>query len=221
MIITCPDCETQFLVDVADIAPDGRDVRCSRCDYQWYVAPVIEKSAPSGIAAASSIATSAAAKEALADEDYQSKLPVPVSQRGPGWRLVVSLMLLLLIAAGLGALYMERNRVIDAWPPASAVYERLGLVEKMPVPKPVALQLRDVRLSGDEQALVVSGLVSGPAAATLAASLSVRVEDAAGNGLYQAVVTGNDLVSDPQGARFSVSLPALPDTAHGLLVTLD
>mgnify|MGYP000513019225 CR=1 FL=1 len=39
MIITCPDCETQFLVNNADIIPDGRDVRCSRCDYQWYVAP--------------------------------------------------------------------------------------------------------------------------------------------------------------------------------------
>ncbi len=222
MIITCPDCETQFLVDIADIAPDGRDVRCSRCGYQWYVAPVIEKPAPAMTAAAapgaeattsaasSSVTPSVAAQEALSD-DYQSRLPVPVSVHGPGWRLLLSLILLLGMAAIIAGLYMERQRIMDTWPPARTIYERLGLTEAaLAIPATPVLQLRDVRLSEAAQALKLSGLISGPSQAALAAKVVIKVEDADGNELYQSVIAGADLIDDPQGARFAMPLPALP-----------
>ncbi len=261
MIITCPDCETQFLVNNADIAPDGRDVRCSRCDYQWYVAPDPNEDVapeapdeteaaeeapkedeqpavpPVGEAAIEESVSAAAPAQTVRDmvpdasaaitpdDDYQSRLPVPVSVRGPGWRLLVSLILLLAVAAVSGGLFMERARVIDAWPPARAVYEKLNLIDPLPQqsaqPNAPAVQLRDVRLSGSEDALMLTGLIIGQPDYVLTAQLSLRVEDAEGNGLYQAVVGRSDLVDDPQGMRFSVQLPALPATAHGLVVSLD
>ena len=35
MIVTCPSCESKYLVDVQQIGP-GRHVKCSRCNYTWY-----------------------------------------------------------------------------------------------------------------------------------------------------------------------------------------
>lgn len=267
MIITCPDCETQFLVNNADIIPDGRDVRCSRCDYQWYVAPssegasdgaseraldgdadesvapvapddasAEERSAPDTFEQASGAAIEQAAgptvREMVPDasaaiapeDDYQSRLPVPVSVRGPGWRLLLSLVMLLSIGAISVGLYVERARIVDMWPPARAVYEVLGLEvadQSASVPLAPVLQLRDVRVSGSEAALVLSGLVVGPSAQAMMASIGFRIEDAAGAGLYQAVISMDEVQADPHGARFAIALPTLPDSAHGLIITLE
>lgn len=39
MIISCPSCETQFNIDEARLAPDGKKVRCSKCGHVWLAAP--------------------------------------------------------------------------------------------------------------------------------------------------------------------------------------
>ena len=36
MIISCPSCETRFLLDDADIPAQGRKVRCIKCDHVWH-----------------------------------------------------------------------------------------------------------------------------------------------------------------------------------------
>ena len=35
MILTCPSCESKYLVDAKQIG-NGRHVKCSRCNYTWY-----------------------------------------------------------------------------------------------------------------------------------------------------------------------------------------
>ena len=39
MIITCPNCETQFNVDAAACIPNGRTVRCAKCSHKWTQRP--------------------------------------------------------------------------------------------------------------------------------------------------------------------------------------
>lgn len=36
MILTCPSCSSQFLVDASKIPADGREVRCASCKHQWH-----------------------------------------------------------------------------------------------------------------------------------------------------------------------------------------
>lgn len=39
MIITCPNCDTRYLVPESDIGAEGRRVRCASCMHLWFVEP--------------------------------------------------------------------------------------------------------------------------------------------------------------------------------------
>ena len=39
MILTCPECGTQYVVKDAAIPPGGRQVRCASCKHSWHQDP--------------------------------------------------------------------------------------------------------------------------------------------------------------------------------------
>ncbi|MBL4804264.1 MAG: zinc-ribbon domain-containing protein [Alphaproteobacteria bacterium] len=39
MILTCPNCTTRFLLSAQALAPEGRTVRCSNCEQEWFETP--------------------------------------------------------------------------------------------------------------------------------------------------------------------------------------
>ena len=36
MLISCTSCHSKYLVNSADLKPNGRTVQCANCEYQWY-----------------------------------------------------------------------------------------------------------------------------------------------------------------------------------------
>ena len=36
MLISCISCNSKYLVNSADLKPNGRNVKCSKCEHQWY-----------------------------------------------------------------------------------------------------------------------------------------------------------------------------------------
>ena len=36
MLIACTSCHSKYLVNSADLKPDGRTVQCANCGYQWF-----------------------------------------------------------------------------------------------------------------------------------------------------------------------------------------
>ena len=53
MLVSCSSCNSQYLLNSADLKPDGRTVQCAKCGHNWFQAAKIEdeeilgKSAPS------------------------------------------------------------------------------------------------------------------------------------------------------------------------------
>lgn len=245
MIITCPDCETQFLVNPADIAPDGRDVKCSRCGYQWYVAPVLDADEASvGIPPMEPVVDHAEASvPELEDEEEipatapatqssddtptmtSNQLPVPVEQVGAGWRTGISLLLVCGIVITGIFLVLEKQKVMAVWPASEQIYAQLGLVAPIadPVITPI-VELRDVRvqpLSQDDHGALVTGQLVGPQDLIAGAAVVVIVEDANGVEWSRITLGSDDFVVDQGVYRFSKLLTDLPEQAHGVIVTLD
>ena len=42
MFIECSDCNFKYLVNSADLKPDGRTVECANCKNQWFQEPIID-----------------------------------------------------------------------------------------------------------------------------------------------------------------------------------
>ena len=43
MLITCTSCKSKYLVNSADLKPDGQTVQCVRCGNQWYQDSKLDK----------------------------------------------------------------------------------------------------------------------------------------------------------------------------------
>ena len=39
MMLVCSSCNSRYLVNSGDLKPDGRVVRCAKCDYEWFQGP--------------------------------------------------------------------------------------------------------------------------------------------------------------------------------------
>src|SRR6476659_7967283 len=46
MILTCPNCGTQYVVKDGAVPPEGRQVRCAACKHSWHQDPEAESIAP-------------------------------------------------------------------------------------------------------------------------------------------------------------------------------
>ena len=43
MLISCTSCKSKYLVNSADLKPDGRTVQCAKCGNQWYQDPKLNQ----------------------------------------------------------------------------------------------------------------------------------------------------------------------------------
>ncbi|MFA5122252.1 DUF3426 domain-containing protein [Zavarzinia sp.] len=122
MILTCPSCNTRYLLPPAALTTAGRDVRCARCGHVWFQAP------PADLPRTLDLTEPAPDDSAGAAEPIAPvrNLPAPTKpprRSGPfGW-----LIFLLLLAGGLGAAGLYRDQIVEAWPPAGKLYELVGL----------------------------------------------------------------------------------------------
>ena len=174
MNLTCPSCATTFVIEIEQLGPGGRQVRCGSCGHSWH--QVAENGATETEVAESAPATTEAPPPEAAPQEKPEKpekLEKRSRRRGPklprhketgGGRssLLLGWILFLVVVGGLAAgLYFGRTQVLALVPAAAPLYQMAGL---MPPPPGVPLELRDVktarRVVEGEQVVVVEGLVS-------------------------------------------------------------
>lgn len=117
MIVTCPACATRYLTDPALLGLDGRMVRCAKCSHSWLQAPPPDM--PQFIEPLPPPLGEPQGRIMLPARLPPRRLPRPAA----GYPALVAVLLGLLLVG----LYLGRERIAAAWPPAAELYRLAGL----------------------------------------------------------------------------------------------
>jgi predicted Zn finger-like uncharacterized protein len=124
MILTCPNCATQYSVDLDHIGPEGRMVRCKQCVHVWREFPHEQEDKQSEDAPQPAVEAIPQPKvEVAAPHRRRSALPRERPKRAnlAGWVALGAILL-----AVLGGGWLMRERVVDAWPASARLFAALG-----------------------------------------------------------------------------------------------
>lgn len=114
MILTCPNCETQYFADDSTIGESGRTVKCAACDHSWFVGPEGETDAKRGPIAG-------------AHEAYREKVRARRARASKSVALATWLIVGALFTTLLAGMVVFRNNVVEVWPQSAATFKTLGL----------------------------------------------------------------------------------------------
>lgn len=129
MIVTCESCKTRYLVPAHAISGEGRRVRCTSCDHEWFQEPgMLVEDAPPPVLEEELEPI----PESVKPIPEGSELPVitepplsgPPRDYGALAGYAAAAGVFLLITA---VLFMSRGPVTHAWPPAVKLYELAGI----------------------------------------------------------------------------------------------
>ena len=138
MIVICEQCNTRYLVPQHAIGADGRTVRCTSCQHEWFQEPEDGGAPPETFEPPDDIEP---IPEAVLPIPEGSELPVifenimtegTLAHRGPYPRVMgyaAAAGVFFLIA---GILYVLHGPVVKIWPPSARLYEMVGLSTKLP-----------------------------------------------------------------------------------------
>jgi predicted Zn finger-like uncharacterized protein len=133
MILTCPSCQTRYVVPDSAIGPGGRKVRCAGCRHSWF-----QEGAPAAEPAAAREEVPARAEDAppppvsfapeRRDEEEGSFLN-PRPRRNPArrWTIAAIVFALLVTGAALAVNYLGLPAFAQRWLPAEQAADALGL----------------------------------------------------------------------------------------------
>lgn len=74
MLISCTSCYSKFLVNSADLKPNGRTVQCANCGNQWYQESILNEEEELLI---SSVPQTPSANEHIKNKSYKSVINLP------------------------------------------------------------------------------------------------------------------------------------------------
>ncbi len=149
MILTCPACQTRYVLPALKLGPSGRTVRCTRCGHQWH-----QDAPPDPVRAAEATATPPPLpnRPSATKPKAPANLPaVATAARKARRAVALSLFTALLIIVGVfGSLIVLREPLLKAAPMLAVLYQPFGLA---PAAAPAAVNtgLQIINVLRDEK----------------------------------------------------------------------
>jgi predicted Zn finger-like uncharacterized protein len=240
MLIVCPSCASEYMIDPGRLGAEGRTVRCAGCKSTWFVAPEVEDTssaaagadgrignddAPDGWDDAPAAPSGEPAFRSEADERdawiQAAKSGRVEARNGRVSRLsaFAGPLLILAVVCGTGAALWGRAQVVRMVPVTAAIYAGIGLPVNLR-----GLEFRDVRSelagAGADMVLVVEGAIANISGRDAAVPpIEIGLKAAEGQMLY---TWSNDpprqSLTDGEVVPFRARLAAPPGEARQVLV---
>jgi len=145
MILSCPECSSRFAIDAQALRPDGRRVKCGKCEHIWFEEPP----APS---ASEPLSVTPLEPEELSSIPTPNLPAVTVADQrrsaAAAW-IMVGFLLAVVLALG----WFGRGSIALAWPTAEIIYTSIG-IDAFPPPGAGLSVDMEVKRDGDKLELV-------------------------------------------------------------------
>lgn len=112
MILTCPECETQYFADDATIGDSGRTVKCATCGHSWFVGPEGAKPGEAALGA---------------HETYRLKVRERRRRKSRNAAFTAWTATAAAAAVILAGLLLFRSEVVKQWPQSASTYAAIGM----------------------------------------------------------------------------------------------
>jgi predicted Zn finger-like uncharacterized protein len=206
MILTCPNCETQYFAGEQSLGEGVQEVKCTACGYEWTVQrtadPVSEPKPPG--------------HEIWRQRQRKRLLKARRTAITTAWATGFSLFVAAIIGAG-----VFRNEVVRYWPQSATAFEAIGLdVNRF------GLEITDVtskrEFDGTTPVLTVTGKAVNITRVTQkAAAIRIGLKDDRGEEVTVVFTQpGTAEIGPGAQAGFSVILREPPPEAYTLDVSL-
>lgn len=248
MIITCPSCDAKFKIKDEALLPNGRKVKCVKCEHRWHQNPAEPSDAEEAAApapkpvkkapAAPPPPPGAAPKKKKKEEEYEvskpyvredDDIPVPPRMSGGGKGLPEGLIKWILwgvfgvvLLAVLITVFLLRETVMNKLPSMATVYEKMGMHDPV---EEFGLKIErinsDAPIENGNLVLVITGVIKNVATKTqVVPPLRVSLR----NSQDQEIFYWIHKMPDPQvmgGAvvSFETRMPSPPDEATKVTVS--
>ncbi|XBQ14866.1 MAG: DUF3426 domain-containing protein [Oceanicaulis sp.] len=231
MIVTCPSCEAKYRVEQSALEARGGRVRCAACAHVWTVEDeALTLSEPAEAPAPKPEPRPEPQPEPAPEPEFKSKPHAAIRARaadrarktrlaveGAGWAGVAACL-----AVVLGAAFLFRVDVVQAWPRAAGAYAAVGLDVD---PVGLAVENLDAQLTetGEGPVLVVEGVVRNTIGRDRRLSpLKAQILDAGGAVLAEwPVALESPYLVSGASERFRTTFPAPPEGGVRVEVVLD
>ncbi|MEM1146430.1 MAG: MJ0042-type zinc finger domain-containing protein [Pseudomonadota bacterium] len=112
MILTCPECETQYFAEDSTIGESGRTVKCAACGHSWFVGPEGDRSATNTVGA----------HEAYRLKVRERRMRKSRAAAFSAWSTTVAAFVVVL-----AGLLVFRSEVVKRWPQSASTYAAIGM----------------------------------------------------------------------------------------------
>ena len=245
MILTCPECETQYTVKDGSFDGGERKVRCAKCGHTWMQGPETAEAPSEEPPVEEAAAPEPEAEEAGSEPETTSeKSETPSFRPTPraavsdvGFpiedfhstsrfftvdRILTFLIAIILFIGVISALVQYRTEIARSWPPLAGLYAALG-VPVNATGMEITNSSWQIESRDGLPMLTVRGEVLNDSATDKAVPrLRFSVRDEKGNELYHwSVVPEVKRLGPGARHRFNTYLPSPPLDAHDIEIRFD